>query len=370
MAIAAVDSLLEVVAALPPAERARLERLYAVTLYRGELRVPPALRDWVTERFGSVASVSEQQVTRITNLVTQQETLFNPLRGRRPVEVRETEELETMLAQAAAQDSFADVRRTTTEDPFGRIVGKHCVTAGNIAKYDGWHGLIIFNDFHPLHFTRERISDYLNVAQSWAARAHQRDNEAKYFFLTWNCLWRAAASIRHGHAQVMLGRKRHYGHIERLRRAAADYRTEYGANYYDDLFQAHFSVGAAVSCGGVKIMAHLTPVKDNEIIVMADKLDDAFTDCLYEVMACFRDELMVTSFNLGLTMPPLAPTAEDWTEFPVMAWLVDRGDLGSRVSDIGGMELYAASVVATDPLVLAAKLKAHFNRRDRGGKRE
>ena len=38
--------------------------------------------------------------------------------------------------------------------------------------------------------------------------------------------------------------------------------------------------------------------------------------------------------------------------------MVDRGDLASRTSDVGGMELFAESVVASDPFWVAEALWA------------
>jgi hypothetical protein len=57
----------------------------------------------------------------------------------------------------------------------------------------------------------------------------------------------------------------------------------------------------------------------------------------------------VIAFNMALYLPPLAPDGEDWRRFPPLARIVDRGDPASKTSDIGAMELYAASVIATDP---------------------
>jgi hypothetical protein len=37
--------------------------------------------------------------------------------------------------------------------------------------------------------------------------------------------------------------------------------------------------------------------------------------------------------------------------------LVDRGDPGNRTCDIGSMELYAASVVSSDPFAVADALQ-------------
>ncbi len=104
-------------------------------------------------------------------------------------------------------------------------------------------------------------------------------------------------------------------------------------------------------------MANLAPVKEHEVILMADEMSDAFKDRIYDVLACFRDQLSVQSFNLVLYRPPLAPTQESWDGFPFMARIVDRGNPSTRTNDIGAMELYAASVVSSDPLKLARTLQ-------------
>jgi len=66
----------------------------------------------------------------------------------------------------------------------------------------------------------------------------------------------------------------------------------------------------------------------------------------------------VVSFNMALYVPPLSPDGEDWRRFPPLARLVDRGDPANKTSDIGAMELYAASVIATDPFRVVETLRA------------
>ena len=355
-----INSLEAVIAALPTAEKAVFQRIYAVDSSVGRMRIPTALDGWLKERFGSVAAASDQRIVRVTNLVTQEEALFNSLRRLRPNDFGDKESLEGYLRKAAKADTFASPRDNTPEDEFGRVSGEYCVTASNISKYDGLHGVIIFSDFHPLLFTREQVIDYISTAQEWARRAHQAEPETKYLFLIWNCLWRAGASIFHGHAQVMLARKRHYGRVERLRQTALAYRKTYHASYFADLFKAHRAVGCGVEVYGVKVMAHLSPFKDNEIILMSDELDTSFKSRLYEILACLRDKLGVVSFNLALAAPPLEPAAENWGGFPVIAWVVDRGNPSSLTADVGGMEIYGSSVVSSDPFELMRQLEKNL----------
>ncbi len=67
--------------------------------------------------------------------------------------------------------------------------------------------------------------------------------------------------------------------------------------------------------------------------------------------------MSVTSFNVAICMAPLGGTDEDWGGFPVIVRVVDRGDSRSKASDIGAVELYASSVVSSDPFEVAGVLK-------------
>jgi hypothetical protein len=150
----------------------------------------------------------------------------------------------------------------------------------------------------------------------------------------------------------------HYGKVEHLRRCSRSYFQETGANYFDDLYNAHEALGLGYLRGEVRVLVSLTPTKEKETLVIADPFDPALPDAVYDVLACFRDRLGVTSFNLALYQGAIGPTCEDWSGFPSIVRIVDRGDLSSRTSDIGGMELYGATVVSSDPFQVAEVLRS------------
>ena len=217
---------------------------------------------------------------------------------------------------------------------------------------------MIFDEQNPLRIDREAVSDYLDTALTWAAKAHETDPSARYFFFMWNCLWKSGASITHGHAQMTLTRDMHYAKVEALRQAALAYRQKYGTSYFHDLCAVHRDLGLAFGDGSVRSMAYLTPIKEKEVILIADELGDDLKDHICRALCHFTQKLNVLSFNLALFMPPLeALEGEDWSDFPVMVRIVDRGDLSNRVTDIGGMELYAQSVIGTDPFFIARSLR-------------
>lgn len=342
---------------LSAADRALFERFYVLCIQRGEMRITDSMRSWVARQFGSLETVSEQRIVRLSNRFTGEETIFNGMRRLRPCDTREKTSFSIDSLDMGA-DSFANPLQNTPEDIFGRVEGKFCTTASNIAKCDELHSLVIFKKAHPLKFTREEVADYVDTAWRWAEKAHTLYPANKYFFLCWNCLWRSGASINHGHAQMTLSRGRAYSRIEFLRQAAQTYRRKYKSNYFDDLFKIHHALGLALERDGVRILAYLTPVKNSEIVIMSGELGESFKNSLYTALALYRDQLGTVSFNLAVATPPLDRTRESWQDFPVMGWMVDRGSLDYRSSDIGSLELFAANSVGSDPFKLADQLKA------------
>jgi len=345
----------DAVASLPHEERHRFERIFDVSSTTGRLVPPDAMIPWIQKQFGDVEATREQKIIKVTNRVTLEGVLFNWLRSSRPMWRHELD-LDREL-EDGPPDPLADPYNGTPEDLFGRVRGKYCVTASNIAKFDGFHGLVVFNERHPLRFTREMLHDYIDTGGRWGDLVHASDPEAKYYVFLWNCLWRAGASLLHGHAQVIMGRGMHYAAVEYLRQRAAVYQAHNRQNYFTDLFLAHQSLGVAFEKEGTRVIANLAPKKENEVLLLAPFVTTSLKDRIYDVLACFRDHMGITSFNLVIYTPPWSDTPESWEGFPVLVRIVDRGDPSSRTADIGAMELYAASVVSSDPFVLARNLR-------------
>jgi len=295
---------------------------------------------------------------KVTNRVTLEGTLFNELRASRPLDTGVSVDLDREIS-ATEGDPFCRPEEGTPADVFGRVEGRHATTASNIAKYDGFHGVVVFDDHNPLRLTPEKVSDYVTVGLDWGRKTLEADPEAKYPFLMWNCLWRAGGSIIHGHAQVTATRGTHYPKVERLRRAAAAYKAEHGSDYFDDLYQVHDALDLGIPLEGVRAFASLTPVKEKELVVVGrGPEDEALQRAVGALLRGYVDLLGVRAFNVAFYMPPLVSTEEDWSGFPTVVYLVDRGDPANRTSDIGAMELYAASVVASDPFRVAEVLRA------------
>src|SRR5207245_2282543 len=201
------------------------------------------------------------------------------------------------------------------------------------------------------------IRDRLATARRWAQAAHDDDPAARYYFLLWNCLWRAGGSIVHGHMQMTATRSMHYPKIEQLRRQAIAYDERHRRDYFDDLWRVHEALGLGVERGSARVFASLTPVKESEVVILGRAGEDEVTlaPAIALAIGAFRARGVV-AYNFALFLPPLSTDGNDWRRFPPQARLVDRGDPAHKTSDIGAMELDAASVVGADPFRVVRKL--------------
>jgi hypothetical protein len=375
-----IFSLADIVFSLPDDRQARFGRIFHLSGTVGHVVPPETMRAWIEEQFGAMEVVEEQYIIRVTNLVTMEGALFNTLRVFRELHIRQmagspSSEQIVETIDAERGDPFCNPEALTPADTFsqegnapGRVRGKYCVTASSLVKVDGYHGLVIFGEHNPLHFTQEQLGDYLDVAWEWAELAHQEDPQARFYLVMWNCLPRAAASVVHGHLQMSLTCHVHYPKIEAWRRAAEIYWQTHEQDYFDDLFEIHADVGLGFADKGVRVMASLTPVKECETLIMAEVDDydrpgafsESFKRTLFLALDTFIHRLGVTAFNVAIYVPPLAETSEAWRGFPIIARLVDRGRPDAPSSDVGAMELYAASVINTDPFRVVEALRATF----------
>jgi hypothetical protein len=368
---ARIDDLQALIAALGPEARARAERLYEARIARAFTDPPPELVEWIIERFGSLDDVREQHIVHITNRVTGDAAIIAPLRARRPIDgsSRGNDDEARLRAEIARTegDPFCHPETGTPENVFGRVRGAHTVSGANAAAAEDHHGVLVFDRHDPLAFDAELVADVLDTGRAWADAARRSTPDAAHYLLIWNCLWRGGGSIVHGHAQVLLGTAGPQAQQARWLHDAAAYREAAGERLVDDLVAVHRALGLAIELpGGIAVLAHLTPVKERELLIVGadthDERDPAFSAAVAATLIAYRDTLGVRAFNLALWRPPLDASVDDH-ELPIMVRLVDRGRPFERPSDIGAMELYGSPIVSSDPFVLADRMRTALAQR-------
>lgn len=347
-------SLGEYVKRLPKKKRELFLRLYSVNESIGILKIPEEMKPWVKKTFGSIEAVEKQRIMRVDNNITCDTALYNELRAKRPLDTQSTDDAKKVIKESKG-GSFCNPLNHTPEDFFGRIKGKKSVTASNIAKYGAYHGLVIFNEHNPLKFTKKELEDHIDTAEKWMEKVYEKEPERKYPFMMWNCLWKAGASIVHGHMQIIMGRNKHYGMIERIKKFRDGYKKVFKSDYFEDLYQTHESVGLGFKDKDNKVLVHLTPRKEKEVIIIAKTLKHA-SETLYKTLKAYK-QMGVTSFNVGIYLPPMD---NSW-DMPIIVRLVDRGSLTNKTTDIASMEIFAgATVVSSDPFKVIENLKKKF----------
>ncbi len=339
---AKITNLLELVNKLPKKEKDLFERFYSVESSVANLKIPKEMEKFVKNKFGLVEKVENQRIISINNNFTGEGSLFNELRSLRPIP-----KLKVNLKELEKKDNcyFCNPESYTPSNTFGRIKGKYCTTASNIAGYDYFHGLIIFKEHNPLKIKREWLKDYFETAEKWFKEVEKVDKEAKNIFLLWNHLWRSGASIVHGHLQLTASKMK-YGKIKKLEEISGNYKEKFKSDYFSDLFKIHKSLGLLKKVNKTNILFYLTPVKEKEILLFSkEKRFPDLSDLIYKIIQNYF-RLGVRSFNLSLYK-----IKDYW-----VTHLVDRGNLEDRNSDIGAAELYGNSVISFDPF----KLKTYF----------
>jgi hypothetical protein len=356
-----ITDLPRVIAELPDNERALVERLFAVKATEGEIVPPPEMEPWLAATFGSVEIALRQRVVRVMNRWTFEGATFNPLRARRPISSAASPSRVSVREriEATRGDDFCDGERRTPAEVFGRVRAGRVSAASNVAKADGWHAVLIFDEHDPLAIGGEGVADLLATAEAWAARVRERDIAARHLFLGWNCLWRAGASQVHAHAQVTLSAGMAQARVEGWRAAADRYHRETGDDYFADLAEAHQKLGLAAEIGQVARFASLTPAKEREIVLLAPAGDGltGIAAPLAQTLRVMLDNMGVQAFNVAAFGPPFGEVDERWTGFPLVVRLVDRGDPNSDASDVAAMELFGSSVIASDPFEVARALR-------------
>jgi hypothetical protein len=348
--VSGILDLPDILAGLGGPARARADRLLDARVARATIDLPTEMEPWVQRTFGSLDEVRTQQVVKVTNLATLEAALIAPLRSRRPIDGPVAA---AHLADAIAStrdDPFCHPDTGTPADAFGRIHGRGVTSGANVALADAHHAVLVFAEHDPLAFDAGFAAEVLATGREWADRSHQADPDARNYLLVWNCLWRAGGSIVHGHAQAFLGAGPHYARVERFRRDAAAYAATSGSGLGEDLVALHRDVGLAIDrADGVSVLAHVTPAKEREILVVGtvgmDEREPAFASAVGETLVSYRDRLGVRAFNLALWRSPLGGP----DDLPPIVRIVDRGDPFQRASDIGAMELYGTPIVGSDP---------------------
>jgi len=200
-----------------------------------------------------------------------------------------------------------------------------------------------------LALSREDFRALFEAAEGYIRRASWSLPAVQHYLVFINGGPRSAASVPHAHAQVVGRAGRHFAYPHGIASRAP-------ATYWDTARAVHEELGLASDFEGGIAWANLVAMKERDITAFSATLPEGA-----EMMHAILRVLMrhgTNSFSLAAILAPGyaagRPAAGAYRHWPAVLWrLLDRGDAGQSHADIGCLELFGTSVVATDPFTVA-----------------
>lgn len=348
----------------------RFNSIYSVSVETGYLYLPPKFHQKVLQWLGGslelVEAAKAQDVVQVFNKLTNEQTLFNPIRAKRPsLQQKESPRnaVDLLVKNTQPDCDFCSYLTLTAADTFGRVESQFSFSTANAFKLDKWHAMFVPRWHHPLDLTQETLLDlFMNTALTWFEKVHSMDSRYRYPHMMWDVLPEGGASQVHPHVHGTITLGHYYGKVENIRQAAEKYHQLYpGRNYFTDLTELHQSLGLAVSYGNATAFAHLTPQKDNEIVIISREPCNDFFLMLHFVIRALVDDMQRVTFSMGMVLPPMGETGGPG-EMPAFARIVSRGQ-GNAVSDISSFELFTVYNVNMDPGSVFEKIRLSVRKR-------
>ncbi len=321
-------------------------------------------RGWTdTQRAMAVSreEVEKQVILALRDRRTGAEAFINPLRGRRPttgtaedaVAVIEKEREECRWCRP---DGWHVSQRGMWVDVFGDVLMNDRVCArGNWARASPVSGIVYGDEtmHNVLTLTQADLASLFAAGEAYVERAAGHDKDLRFFVIFMNAGRKSAASVGHAHLQVVGRPGRHFAYPEAI--AAC------GRDYWDGVRRVHVEeLGLGRAHGQAIAWPDLVPVKERAITAFSPTIA-AGVPLIHSILHALIAR-GTNSWSLAAILAPRPDSAggvEDrFRSWPGVVWrFVDRGDFRNPPADIGTMELFGTSVVASDPFMVASWLR-------------
>ncbi|OXA59155.1 hypothetical protein Fcan01_04224 [Folsomia candida] len=298
--------------------------------------------------------IHHQKIYKIVIKGSHEETVFNPLRSKRPTSkssINPVDYIANLSASTQSTCDFCQYKDHTAEDVFGRIDNKYSASASNTFKLAKFHGLFFPKTHHPVNISFQALLDlFVNTSQQW------------YPSILWDVLPHAGASQVHPHVHGLLGVHQYSGAFEKLHAISQEYYAKHHRSYWTDLIKVHDALGLVVRFGDAVAMVPLFSRKDHEYMILAPQVDDTFATLIYTILEGYKNNLGVYCFSAGGAYPFLGDQTRNLDAYlqpglPAIFRSGSRGLCTSVSSDVSSLELYTVNNINSDISVTLNALK-------------
>lgn len=329
---------------------------------------------WLDNNPVYLEQAKNQKIINLYNKYNNEEMIFNPLRGKRPVKkpkISDKEYSYDMIKETQSSCDFCNnYTKNTASDIFKRIETDLSYTAANTFKYDKWHGLILCRKHNPLELTNEDIKDMFSIAINWFKKVNGLDSKAQYPEILWDVMPKSGASQVHPHFQLSLGTDNFYGGMRRWLDASKRYYQDHNRNFYDDFIMLHKSLGLTYQYKDAYVILNLIPIKEYELIIIGTNSQQGYENVgnlLHQTVKTMVEKMDKYSWSMGMFLPKYEANNEEFFSKKnanenegvlnrIVLRITFRTPAAAARSDINGLDMYTSSVLGVDRYLIASQL--------------
>lgn len=341
-----------------------------------EVRLTPEFRKrvsgWLDNNPEYLKQAYHQKVIRLYNKFNNEEMIFNPLRGKRPIKKPEISDKDFSLDMIEKSQSTCDFcnnyTKNTADDVFDKIETPLSYTSANTFKYDKWHSLILSRKHNPLTLTQEDILDMFNIAIQWFKKVYKLDKTAQCPAILWDVMPKSGASQVHPHFQLSISSK-NYGGIRRWLDASKHYYNKIGRNFFEDFILIHKGLGLVHRNKNAYVIANLIPIKEQEFYFIAENSESGYLNLATLLHQTIKTMVEYENYawSMGMYIPKYdgdennfftkkSENENQGTLNRIILRIVFRTPAAAQRSDYNGLDMYTSSVLGIDRYKVASKL--------------
>lgn len=298
--------------------------------------------------------------------------------------------MEKLAEESAEGCPFCHYRKNTAGnkfigDPTGRLIlvdeagakrpedVRVGVSSANAFPVANLHGLVFSGKHSIARLTRQDFRQMTKAAERWfeaaanAAGADAKKKKELFRVITMDSSPSGGASQIHPHMQMFVFERSWPARWTQIFEGAANFEQKTGGekDFFQRLINVHLMLGLGVEQSqGVFVFAHLTPIKNGEIMVIdasdsysSSSTTSTFFDAVFQVLK-FLQSRGKYSFSLGIAMS----RERGYGGTPLVARIVPRSPVDESYNDVSSFDLYLKSVISEDPFAVAKYLKEFFHK--------
>jgi len=351
-----------------------INTIYEIKSSFGQVEYPEKFAQKISKMFNNdetlLSKARQQELFFVMNKYSFEHTVYNPLRGRRPIQPPEMP-IEDYVAETIRKTGencdLCNFQNMTAIDPLGRLENRYAYSAANAFKFDQWHSMFMPKNHDITKLTLEELKDVFTLAWKWIRSVHQHSSKHRFATLLWDNLPHGGASQVHPHIHGTVQTDHFYGHFEALRYASERYFRDWKdkneakqVNFFRAIQDVHIALNLTVSLNGISVIVPITSRKEFDLIVLAENFDERVVEVIYQILQGYFHRLKQFSFSSCLYLPSLSSTMDDRGVTPVFYRIIPRGQASSLLSEVSSLDLLSIANVNKIPSELYAEILQWF----------